>query len=258
MRRQRKKEQTTIHKGKALPRKELKGSKTQAGLQWRAPKAKEGKGGRGEGREQVQASAQQCLCQEPAFLKLWAGGPALQAEGSPGSGAGKHRGEPSACRVRCHAALGRRQREGGQSLREGLARLVCVSVFRKHTSLQAACSALCFPTLCRGAAPLGSIRKNPALLAAPGGAVIPLERCWGLAENPAEHWDWEGWDLVWGMERGPSEERDRSDSSWYRGVVGLDSCEELIPSDWRTVEVFYGPPHRFSSLPEHAFAKGRV
>lgn len=115
-----------------------------------SPKAREGKGGRGEGREQVQAqlahpvSTQQCLCQEPAFLKPWARGPALQAEGSPRAGAGKHRGESSASGVSCHAVLGCRQREGGQRLGEGLSQLVCVAVFRKHISLQAACSELCF------------------------------------------------------------------------------------------------------------------
>ncbi|KAM6137382.1 LOW QUALITY PROTEIN: complement C1q tumor necrosis factor-related protein 6 [Pterocles gutturalis] len=42
------------------------------------------------------ASTQQCLCQEPAFLKPWARGLALQAEGNPRAGAGKHSGEPGA------------------------------------------------------------------------------------------------------------------------------------------------------------------
>lgn len=135
----------------ALPRKELKGTETQAGFRWRMLKAGEGKGGREEGKEEVQAqlvkqaSTQQCLCQEPAFLKPWARGAALQEEGSPGAGTGKLKEEPSASKVSCHAALGCRQRERGQRLGAGgeLSQLVCVFVCRKHTSLQAACSKLC-------------------------------------------------------------------------------------------------------------------
>lgn len=139
----------SIYKEKELPRKELKGAETQAGLQWRAPKAREGKGGRGEGREQVQAqlaqhpaSARRCLCQEPAFLKPWArrwgGDTASQAEGSRRAGAGKHRGEPSGSRgelprLRWGAGRGKRRGRGGgggQGLGEGLSQAclrVCLS-----------------------------------------------------------------------------------------------------------------------------------
>lgn len=43
----------------------------------------------------------------------------MQAEGSPQARAGKHRGEPSAFGVSCHAKLGCRQREGGAEAGRG-------------------------------------------------------------------------------------------------------------------------------------------
>lgn len=112
------------NKEKALPRKELKALKPKPvcnGERPRPGREREGEErGGSRSKPSLPPSQQQCLCQEPAFLKPWARGPALQAEGSPGAGAGKHRGEPSASRVSCRAVLGCRQREGGQRLGKGL------------------------------------------------------------------------------------------------------------------------------------------
>lgn len=96
-----------------------------------------------------------------------------------------------------------------------------------------------------------------------------------MAENTTERW-WEGAEAQRGMGfggggrsglklssqptgEGASLQRDLGQTpAGTGGVVGLDSQKELIPSDWRAGEVFYSPPHRFSSLPEYAFAKGAV
>lgn len=120
MKRQRKK-----NKEKALPRKELKAPKPKTVCNGERPRPGREREGEEQGGSRSKPSLppsqqQQCLCQEPAFLKPWARGPALQAEGSPCAGAGKRRGEPSSSRVSCHAVLGCRRREGGQRLGKGL------------------------------------------------------------------------------------------------------------------------------------------
>lgn len=143
-------------------RKELKGTETQGGFRGSALEAGEGKGGREEGKEEVQAqladqaSSQQCLCQEAALLKPWARGTALQEEGSPGAGTGKLKEEPSASKVSWQAGAGCRQRGREQGLGGGfLGSFACLSVVSTLLCRLPASSSASF-ALRSGAAPFWS------------------------------------------------------------------------------------------------------